>query len=1096
VRGARWWCRARSPARYEVEPLERRVQLSDVYFNGINNIGKVVGDTGTPVVAAPAGAVDGVAFDGAGTMYYGLIQSRRISLYKRDTGGNTTNLGEVVDATAAINDQHIWSFGLTAGPDGIYFTRPQRLKFEYLPQPDGSFVTVVTELSPTGVAKVDASGNVSTVMTLPGRQLAGIAFDGAGQMYYASARGYTPGTYPDELVYPSDQITVYKWGSSFSEPVNAAGASSMWNLSLTSGPDGIYFTRPQVTDRQDVRLPDGSISTTITEASPASVARVDADGNVSTVASAPASILAGVAFDAAGNLYYGKAPGDAPGTYLDNVPDRPRTIALYRNGTSLGQVVNWTSGYTSFWSFELTRNPHRPILILPGIGGSFIDPAFSGWATHRALHPTRLKIDPILSGYEDLIRSLQNAGYTVGRDLFAAPYDWRMPSGPRDGVFDGHVGGLTATSITDGRFEYGVDYLGYWLQEAAEQYRLFTGDELDQVDVVAHSTGGIVARTYVQSDAYGGTFADPIYGSMHLPRVRNLMLVGVPERGASKALNPLLDNFSLDLSFKYGMSKLIYLAYRKVLHGKTVTGPDHDINLASISTDGTAATADPARFIRQFVPTIDDLLATYKFVDDGSGPLKDLNADPALANGLMLDLNAGLDGGAQPPAGSPNAFADRVGKATVIYGTGLSTPTLVRAHVGPVAGARSVFHIPDMLLGTVPGANETWYEDVQLSAGDGTVPVLSSAGQFFGDARFDLHAFPGASHLGLMYDASVQKLILSRLGIALPDGQVSTTLARKTFPHLVTVFDPVDAVLVDAQGRRLGHTAAEGNLSEIPESVYVGDADGVGWIFGALGGKYTLRLTGLGTDYYVQVAAAGAGSGGYESGGFLAQGGVVTTDVAIRPEVTSATFAFTGPGQSVDVTFSHDVSGSLSAGDLQLTNLTTGQVVPAAAIAVAFDATTNTARFTFPGYAYGSLPDGDYRATLLAAGVTDVSGNALVNDYSLQFFVLAGDANHDRTVDFNDLVRLAQNYNTTGGKTWADGDFTGDGNVDFNDLVILAQRYNTTLPPTPAASPAPAPVASASVAKEKPKPVFSTTPVAKAKPAPAKPKAVARPRGR
>jgi hypothetical protein len=66
---------------------------------------------------------------------------------------------------------------------------------------------------------------------------------------------------------------------------------------------------------------------------------------------------------------------------------------------------------------------------------------------------------------------------------------------------------------------------------------------------------------------------------------------------------------------------------------------------------------------------------------------------------------------------------------------------------------------------------------------------------------------------------------------------------------------------------------------------------------------------------------------------------------------------------------------------------------------------------------------------------------------------LFGDANLDGTADFNDLVRLAQNYNTTG-KFWFQGDFTYDGTVDFNDLVKLAQNYNTTLPaePVPGAS--------------------------------------------
>jgi T5SS/PEP-CTERM-associated repeat protein len=68
-------------------------------------------------------------------------------------------------------------------------------------------------------------------------------------------------------------------------------------------------------------------------------------------------------------------------------------------------------------------------------------------------------------------------------------------------------------------------------------------------------------------------------------------------------------------------------------------------------------------------------------------------------------------------------------------------------------------------------------------------------------------------------------------------------------------------------------------------------------------------------------------------------------------------------------------------------------------------------------------------------------------------FTLAGDANLDSTVDFNDLVRLAQSYNATVSAVtdgwWGRGDFTGDGVVDFNDLVKLAQNYNTTLPAAP-----------------------------------------------
>jgi len=62
------------------------------------------------------------------------------------------------------------------------------------------------------------------------------------------------------------------------------------------------------------------------------------------------------------------------------------------------------------------------------------------------------------------------------------------------------------------------------------------------------------------------------------------------------------------------------------------------------------------------------------------------------------------------------------------------------------------------------------------------------------------------------------------------------------------------------------------------------------------------------------------------------------------------------------------------------------------------------------------------------------------------------DATLDGIVDFNDLVHLAQNYNTTVSTVtdswWYNGDFTYDGIVDFNDLVKLAQNYNTKVSDT------------------------------------------------
>jgi hypothetical protein len=78
-------------------------------------------------------------------------------------------------------------------------------------------------------------------------------------------------------------------------------------------------------------------------------------------------------------------------------------------------------------------------------------------------------------------------------------------------------------------------------------------------------------------------------------------------------------------------------------------------------------------------------------------------------------------------------------------------------------------------------------------------------------------------------------------------------------------------------------------------------------------------------------------------------------------------------------------------------------------------------------------------------GGENVDGSAVLVRYT-KF----GDANLDGSVDFLDLARMAQSYNTTVSTQteswWARGDFNYDGIVDFNDLAKLAQNYNTALP--------------------------------------------------
>jgi hypothetical protein len=204
------------------------------------------------------------------------------------------------------------------------------------------------------------------------------------------------------------------------------------------------------------------------------------------------------------------------------------------------------------------------------------------------------------------------------------------------------------------------------------------------------------------------------------------------------------------------------------------------------------------------------------------------------------------------------------------------------------------------------------------------------------------------------------------------------------------------------------------------------------------------------------------------------------------PSVTAMAFAYDSVPQKITLRFSENVSASLSLSDVSVINVTTGVIQNP--VGFAYDLNTDTVTFTFGA----SLPDGNYRATIAAGGVTDAAGNPLPQ-FTYDFFQFAGDANHDRNVGFNDLVTVAQNYNGSN-KTWAQGDFNGDGNVDFADLVILAQHYNTTLPEpaTPAASPATtAAVRTQSSAAISAKSLFSVVPVAK--PLAHRPRAASRP---
>jgi alpha-galactosidase len=98
-----------------------------------------------------------------------------------------------------------------------------------------------------------------------------------------------------------------------------------------------------------------------------------------------------------------------------------------------------------------------------------------------------------------------------------------------------------------------------------------------------------------------------------------------------------------------------------------------------------------------------------------------------------------------------------------------------------------------------------------------------------------------------------------------------------------------------------------------------------------------------------------------------------------------------------------------------------------------------------------AMANSTYYGIGYADGSTD-RGTPAGPDQIIVKYALLGDANLSGSVDFNDLLTVAQHWGTTG-NDWAEGNFVNDPNglVDFADLLAVAENYRQPLTPAEAA---------------------------------------------
>ncbi len=197
--------------------------------------------------------------------------------------------------------------------------------------------------------------------------------------------------------------------------------------------------------------------------------------------------------------------------------------------------------FISFTGLTLSALPNEPVVVVPGIMGSVLRRASDGaevWPNVQAMavsfsddYLDDLALDPNLipsdilreaSGslniapfinidfgktfYGTLINALEQDGYEEGKNLFVAPYDWRLDVGAATNALASKIAAAVAVSPNG------------------------------KIDIIAHSMGGLLVKKYL-AGATDTSFLDA------------LILAGVPQLGAPKAFKILQYGDNLGINF-------------------------------------------------------------------------------------------------------------------------------------------------------------------------------------------------------------------------------------------------------------------------------------------------------------------------------------------------------------------------------------------------------------------------------------------------------------------------------------------------------------------------------------------------------------------
>ncbi len=398
-----------------------------------------------------------------------------------------------------------------------------------------------------------------------------------------------------------------------------------------------------------------------------------------------------------------------------------------------------------------------PVLVIPGILGSWQKDGT--WV-----------LDPVQHTYDNLLLTLEGNGYVEGQTLFALPYDWR-----------------NSNVVT-------ADLLKTKIAEIKSICNC------DKVDLVAHSMGGLVARSYVQ----GADYADDVDQVIFLATPH----LGSPDSYLSWEGGEFTPRGSTDKFKRFIFSR--------------------EAKKEGYSNIFSYVRLKPIESIRELLPV-------YSYLKDAStGQLR-----------------------VYPDSYPTNPFLENLSNLHDLVDSKVDVSNIVAKD--PIANTISTIRtlasqlLPLWLHGYPEQFdNANTDRGLELGVGDGTVPEVSS--NFLGSAtKIELESTHTA--ITTAAEGQIYKLLTGKLPIYLSQIDFGTNITYL----FIKLLSPVDMQIIAPDGKRVGiDFATGGELSEIEGAFYSGNSTDDEYVVipNPQVGDYIVRTlgTGLGGEYTVATA--------------------------------------------------------------------------------------------------------------------------------------------------------------------------------------------------------------------------------------------------